>query len=256
LLILDKFGFYWIAFVGIIVVRYFLIAGGIYWLFYSLISSPRRVRTLRSRPVARKAIQQDIELSIVSAIIFAFCSAFIVSAYDSDMTRIYPAIGQYGGGYLVGSFIAVLLLQDAYFYFVHRAFHHPALFKWFHWGHHRTGEPTPWTSFAFDPLEALVQALFLVGIVFILPLHFVTLIAVLLTMTLWTVWNHLGFELLPVSFPHHWLGKWLIGPTHHAIHHRKYRVHYGLYFTFWDRLLNTHDPNYEKEFGCSANKNQ
>ena len=171
-----------------------------------------------------------------------------MSAYDSGMTQIYSAIEHYGKGYLVGSFLGVLFLQDTYFYFVHRAFHHSVLFKWFHWGHHRTGEPTPWTSFAFDPLEALVQALFLVGIVFLLPLHFVTLIALLLTMTLWTVWNHLGFELLPKSFPHHWLGRWLIGPTHHAIHHRKYRVHYGLYFTFWDRFLNTHDPNYEKEF--------
>jgi uncharacterized membrane protein len=30
-------------------------------------------------------------------------------------------------------------------------------------------------------------------------------------------------------------------------HHHKYTVHYGLYFTFWDKLLGTQDPNYEKE---------
>lgn len=248
MLILDKLGFYWVAFVGIIAIRYFLIAGTAYWLFYSLNNLFVWAQSLRTRPVLKKAIQQDVELSVVSAIIFALSAALIMSAYDSDMTKIYSAIDQYGKGYLVGSFMVVLFLQDAYFYFVHRAFHHPFLFKGFHWGHHRTGEPTPWTSFAFDPLEALVQAFFLVAIVFLLPLHFFTLIAVLLTMTLWTVWNHLGFELLPRSFPRHWLGKWLIGPTHHSIHHRKYRVHYGLYFTFWDRLLNTHDPNYEKEF--------
>jgi sterol desaturase/sphingolipid hydroxylase (fatty acid hydroxylase superfamily) len=68
-------------------------------------------------------------------------------------------------------------------------------------------------------------------------------------MTVWSVWNHLGFEIFLSSFPHHWLRKWLIGSTHHAIHHRQYTVHYGLYFTFWDKLLGTQDPNYEKKFG-------
>jgi sterol desaturase/sphingolipid hydroxylase (fatty acid hydroxylase superfamily) len=44
------------------------------------------------------------------------------------------------------------------------------------------------------------------------------------------------------------LGRWFIGPAHHSIHHRKYTVHYGLYFTFWDKLLGTQDPDYEQKF--------
>ena len=70
----------------------------------------------------------------------------------------------------------------------------------------------------------------------------------LLTMTLWAVLNHLGFELFDSSLASHWLGKWFIGSTYHSIHHRKYTVHYGLYFTFWDRLLDTKDSNYESKF--------
>ena len=102
--------------------------------------------------------------------------------------------------------------------------------------------------------EALIQGLFLVGIVFLLPLHYTTLIAVLMTMTAWAVVNHLGLELLPLSFPHHWLGRWCIGPAHHSIHHRKYNLHYGLYFTFWDKLLGTHDPSYEQTFDASLRR--
>jgi sterol desaturase/sphingolipid hydroxylase (fatty acid hydroxylase superfamily) len=45
------------------------------------------------------------------------------------------------------------------------------------------------------------------------------------------------------------LGRWFIGPAHHSVHHRKYTVHYGLYFTFWDKLLGTQDPDYEKALG-------
>lgn len=192
-------------------------------------------------------MRQDAELSISSAVFFALCAALIMSAYDSGLTLLYSSLGQYGLGYIGFSFVAILILQDSYFYFIHRSFHHPLLFKLWHHGHHRSGEPTPWTSFAFDLPEAILQGLFFVGIVFVIPLHFITLIALLITMTIWAVVTHLGFDPFPRSFFRHWFGKWLIGPTHHSIHHRRYRVHYGLYFTFWDQLLGTHDPDYEKE---------
>ena len=99
-----------------------------------------------------------------------------------------------------------------------------------------------------DPPEAAIQSLFLMAIVFILPLHFITVIAVLITMTVWAVVNHLGLDLFPPAFLHHWLGRWFIGPAHHSIHHHRYRRHYGLYFTFWDKLLGTNDLSYERDF--------
>jgi sterol desaturase/sphingolipid hydroxylase (fatty acid hydroxylase superfamily) len=39
------------------------------------------------------------------------------------------------------------------------------------------------------------------------------------------------------------VGKWFIGATHHARHHKQYRYNFGLYFTFWDRLTNTEAPD-------------
>lgn len=241
-----SFGFYGIAFFGIILVRYFLIAGGTYWFFYSPISQAFASNRSRRLSPSWQSIEQDITLSIFSAGVFAIAAALVMSGYGLGITRLYGHYQQYGWWYLGASYGAVLILQDTYFYFTHRLFHHPRLFRWLHRGHHRSRYPTPWTSFAFDPLEAVVQSLFLVGIVFIIPLHFVTLIAVLTTMTVWAVLNHLELERLPLSFPHHWLGRWFIGPAHHSLHHRNCTVHYGLYFTFWDQQLRTCDPNYEQ----------
>lgn len=238
----DSFYFYWLVLFGAILSRYFLIAGGMHWLFYSVFGKVFVKRGLKPR--LWKSIRRDVELSILSALIFALCSAFLLSGYDLGATRLYSDLGQYGWWYPAASFGAVLVLQDTYFYFIHRLFHHPALFRWLHRGHHRSIEPTPWTSFAFDPPEALLQALFLVGIVFALPLHYITLVAVITTMTVWSVINHLGLELFPPSFPGRWLSCWLIGPAHHSIHHRKCKMHYGLYFTVWDKLLGTEDPGY------------
>jgi Delta7-sterol 5-desaturase len=249
-MLLDhSFGFYGIAFFGIILFRYFLVAGGVYLCFYSPLSQRLLKSNLRQHSPSLRAIQQDIGLSILSAGVFALAAAIIMSAYGWGFTRMYSHAQHYGLWYLGISYGAVLILQDAYFYFTHRLFHHPSLFPLLHQGHHRSRYPTPWTSFAFDPLEAMVQSLFLIGIVFVIPLHFVTLIAVLTTMTVWAVLNHLGLDWLPLSFPHHWLGRWFIGPAHHSIHHLKYTKHYGLYFTFWDSLLNTDDLTYTRKIG-------
>lgn len=244
----HSFGFYGIAFFGIILLRYFLVAGGTYLVFYSPLSQSFVNGNLPPQSPSWQSIQQDIKLSVLSAGVFALAAALILSGYSGGITRLYSHPQQYGLWYLAFSYGAVLVCQDTYFYFTHRLFHNPSLFPWLHKGHHLSRYPTPWTSFAFDPLEAIAQALFLVGIVFVIPLHFITLIAVLTTMTIWAVLNHLGIDRLPLSFPHHWLGKWFIGPAHHSIHHLKYTVHYGLYFTFWDKLLGTQDPNYEKKF--------
>jgi Delta7-sterol 5-desaturase len=240
-----SFWFYGIAFFGIIVLRYFLVAGGTYLFFYSPISHVFNHTRVPRHP-STGLIQHDIKLSILSAGIFSLAAAFILSGYSWGITRLYSHPQEYGLWYLGISYGVVLVLQDAYFYFTHRLFHHPSLFHWVHQGHHRSRYPTPWTSFAFDPLEALVQAVFLIGIVCIIPLHFITMIAILVTMTVWAVVNHLGLDRLPLSFPHNWLGRWFIGPAHHSTHHLKYTVHYGLYFTFWDKLFNTQDLNYEK----------
>lgn len=247
----HSFGFYWSAFFGLIVARYFLIAGSIYGVLYLVMAHRVAAYSLRRSPPQQNLIRQNITLSLVSAIIFALGAAIVMIAYDQGLTQIYADSHPYGAWYSIVSLLLVLILQDTYFYFLHRAFHHPRLFKWVHRGHHASGDPTPWASFAFDPPEAVLQALFFVLIVFILPLHFIILLAVLLTMTIWAVWNHLGYEFLPPAFAQHWLGKWLIGPTHHALHHRKYQVHYGLYFTTWDRLLGTHDPEYEQRFDAA-----
>jgi sterol desaturase/sphingolipid hydroxylase (fatty acid hydroxylase superfamily) len=241
----------WLVFFVVILGRYFLIAGGAHLVFYLAPGNAFCKRELRLKPPTRESITRDIELSIISALISSFVGAVILWGYERGATLLYTSFQEYGAWYLGVSFILVLILQDAYFYFMHRMFHHPALFKWLHRGHHRSGDPTPWTSFAFDPAEALVHSLFVLGVVFVVPLHFITLVAVLMTMTLWAVWTHLGFESFPPSFSRHWFGRWLIGPTHHSLHHRKYKSHYGLYFTFWDRLLGTQDPSYEDDFDSS-----
>ena len=224
--------YYLFTFFTIILLRYFLVAGGAYWLFYS--SNELLAKDIKKRQLIKK----DITLSIAATTASALCAALVMTVYDSGSTLLYSSLDRHGTAYLFISFIGVILLQDTCYYFLHRGFHHHLVYNWLHRGHHRSKEPTPWTSFALDFPEALIQGLFLVAIIFIVPLHFAVLAVWLITMTIWSLVTHLGFELFP-NFPNHWLGKWLISSNHHSLHHRQYTKHYGLYFTFWDRLLGT-----------------
>ncbi len=230
--------YYLIAFFTIILVRYFLVAGGTYWLFYSSPNKSFFKQPIDIKFPSKKSIKQDIALSIITTVALAICAALIMTIYDSGATRLYKSIEEYGILYLIVSFFGVIFLQDTCFYFLHRGFHHPWIFNWLHRGHHCSRHPTPWTSFALDFPEALIQGLFLIIVVFIIPLHFFVVALLLITMTVWALINHLGFELFP-SFPQHWLGQWFISSDHHSLHHRQYNRHYGLYFTFWDRLMGT-----------------
>jgi lathosterol oxidase len=252
-LALDGLGPFWaghsfgadsLALFLIILARYFVVAGGCWWLVRRF--HPRAAASaseLQGRRI-RDQIRHDISLSVLSAAVFAVAAAALLWLQAHGLTRLYAGANPNNWWYLGVSYFAVLILQDALFYATHRLFHHPELYAAFHRGHHRSRRPTPWTSFAFDPPEALVQALFLVGIVMLIPLHLITLLAVLSTMTVWAIVNHLDLECLPHRFPHHLLGRWVIGPAHHSLHHKRPSVHFGLYFTLWDRVCGTQDASY------------
>lgn len=239
----TEFCLYWFVFCGIIMAGYFATASGCYWLLYS----PQRQQSssLKNNQKRLRTIAADIKLSVLSVVLFALGAASFMTCYNRGLTQVYTHWQIKDLGYILFSYGLVLLLQDTYFYFTHRLFHLPWLFQWTHHGHHQSRPPTPWTFFALDPMEAATQASFLFGITFILPLHLGVLVAVLVTMTVWSTGNHLGLQVVPFSRISRWWGHWCIGSAYHLVHHRRFTQHYGLYFTFWDRLLGTQSAKYE-----------
>jgi len=229
------------------IIGYFAAAGGLYG-FYRLRPASRFALSATDRTPLKiwNSIRNDVILSVLSSGIFAFCAALMMSAFEQGYTRLYLESDRYGFWYLGVSLVLVILLQDAYFYFTHRLAHHPKCYKWLHQGHHHFKNPTPWTAFAFDPAEALIQAVYLMGVVFIIPMHFSVLCAVVLVMTLGALIHHFGFRLFEDSAFGRWLGSWMVGPMHHWMHHRKYTAHYSLYFTFWDKVMGTQQTGYEE----------
>ena len=156
-------------------------------------------------------------------------------------TELYsgPVTSLSGWGYVVLSAFAYLLVQDTWFYWTHRLMHHKKLYQLTHAGHHKSVQPTPWASFSFDPLEAASSAWLLPFMALFVPLHVGVALALLMIMTVNSVFNHAGWEVYPDKWVKGWFGKIFITAAHHNLHHTAFKGNYGLYFRFWDYLART-----------------
>jgi len=90
--------------------------------------------------------------------------------------------------------------------------------------------------------EAVGEALIVVAILYIIPVHPLAFLIFQTFSTAYNVYGHCGREFYPAGMPSHWLGRWLNTSTAHAVHHSAGHYNYSFYFMFWDRLMKTADP--------------
>ena len=222
-----------------ILFRYFVAAGVFYYYYYIKNFKKYDKKRLSKRLAKREQLKQEIIWSIKSSAIFALVGAGTYWLWLEGHTAVYLDPNLYGIWYLPLSLVIILLLHETYYYWVHRWMHHPKVFRVVHKVHHDSRIPTPWTAFSFHPWESLIEALILPLILIFLPVNIYVLGLYLLVMTVSSVVNHLDIEIYPLWFQKSKFGQLFIGATHHHHHHTEYMTNYGLYFTFWDKLMKT-----------------
>ncbi|MGE0425203.1 MAG: sterol desaturase family protein [Reyranellaceae bacterium] len=200
------------------------------------------------RPTGRDYLR-EIALSLRTVVIFSF-NGFAIYALVTTGVIVLPRTIEAAGGWIgiAASLVAVLVAHDTWFYWTHRLMHGRRLARHIHRAHHRSSTPTPFAAYAFDIGEAAIQAVFLTLFLLVLPVHPIVISLFLLIMIVRNVMGHAGVELHPAIFaPGRALG-WITTTTHHDLHHQNGRWNYGLYFTWWDRLMGTEHPEYARRF--------
>lgn len=230
---------FFLLLVVIIFFRYLIFSTVYYSFFFILLKSKITNRIINPRKLKKKQLKTEIFWSAVSGVIFAAVGVIMYYLYVKEYSAIYIETSKDSIWYIPLSFFIFLFLQDTYYYWMHRWMHHPKVYKHFHLVHHKSVHTSVFTAFSFHPLETIIQALFLPIIILILPIHFYALLAALLIMTLSATINHAGLEVYPSGKFGDWFKERVIGATHHDFHHRKFNYNYGLYFTFWDRIMKT-----------------
>jgi Delta7-sterol 5-desaturase len=227
---------------AVVWVRYLVLA----WLYRSVL------RRLRLRQINGKLPpgqwRSELMWSTLSSAVFSVLTLLTFLAYENGMTRIYTGFYEHSVSYFLLSVVVMLVLYETYYYWLHRWMHRPSVFRIVHKVHHESLHTSVFTSFSFHPLEAFLQFLFLPLIICVMPVHPYAIGLVLMLMTLSAIINHAGVEVFPPGFRSNTLGRWLIGATHHDLHHKEFRTNFGLYFTFWDKWMKTESKNYDNAF--------
>jgi lathosterol oxidase len=230
--------------------KYAMLAGGTWLLCYVIFKRRWFHRKIIAKFPQSKEIRREIFYSAISLVIFSLVGVGTYFLIKAGWTQMY------GGKWEVAmrtfwfwcSIPVAALIHDAWFYWTHRLMHHPKLFRWFHRTHHLSHNPTPWAAYAFDPLEAAVQALMFPVVIMLMPMHGLAFGLFMIWQISFNIAGHTGYEFLP-----RWLMKTplryvLNTPTNHIMHHETLRGNYGLYFNIWDRIMGTNLANYESRF--------
>jgi sterol desaturase/sphingolipid hydroxylase (fatty acid hydroxylase superfamily) len=242
--------FLWVTLVifAIVIGRYLLIAGIFHAVFYLWYPEKWAARKISKRAYKPDQFRKEIKWSTITASLFAVSGTLLLLMWQKGFTKVYFDVNEYPLWWLPLSLLVAMLVHETYYYWLHRAMHHPKLFPIMHKVHHDSNITSPWTAFSFHPLEGILQAIFLPLLLMVLPVHIYVLLLHLTIMTFSSVINHLDIELYPKKFNKHFIGRWLIGASHHSLHHKQFRYNYGLYFTFWDKWKKTESPQYDELF--------
>lgn len=236
-----------IIFFVVITGRYFLLSGLFYGIFYVWYPKKFASRKINNRDFKKGQLRNEIKWSMFSAAIFAMAATATVILWQKGYTKVYTELSMSDWWYFPLSLLIYMLLQETYYYWIHRWMHIPRIFRVVHKVHHDSKISSPFTAFSFHPIEALLQAIYIPILLMIIPIHLYVIIVLLTIMSISSVINHLDIEIYPEGSQKNF-SKWVIGATHHAQHHQRYKYNFGLYFTIWDRLKKTESPEFNSVF--------
>lgn len=226
------------------IMRYLIFASAVYVAINVALASRLAHRKIQEKGPAPGQISREIRYSLMAASIMSLYGLLIRLGKQEGFMQIYTDIADYGWAYLAFSFVLALVAHDAWFYWTHRLMHLSRLYRPFHRLHHRSRTPTPWTAYAFAPGEAAINGAFMAIFVFFVPAHPIVLATFMIHMIARNVIGHSGYELFPRATVDSWWLKWLTSVTHHDLHHSDMRYNFGLYFSWWDKLMGTEHPEY------------
>ncbi|UEG53361.1 sterol desaturase family protein [Mucilaginibacter daejeonensis] len=226
------------------VLRYFIISGVAFFLFYWLGEHWFAPNKIQGNKAGRKDFIREILHSMQTTVVLTIIGCVIMFTPLKKFTLIYDGLHDRSMVWFFCSLVIAFLIHDTYFYWMHRLLHHPRLFKLTHLLHHRSNNPSPWAAYSFSFIEAWTEGLVLLLIVLVLPIHLYAIMAFVLGGFVINVYGHLGYEVAPLWLRGSILFEIVNTSVHHNVHHSKFKGNYGLYLRIWDRLMGTEHPDY------------
>jgi len=222
--------------------RFSLFVAVTYFLIYVVFKRFFARRKIQERPFNWKAFRHDAvfaAFNLSANILIGLGLAWLIR--HGYVTVLKGPVAWY---LVAAHFLLYFLVFDAYFYWIHRWFHTPWLYKKVHKFHHRSTSPTPLTAFAFHPIEGMVFNGFVPLMMLFVDLHIASIAMIYGYGILNSLLIHSGHEVFPRNWYRNPLTAWYLTPTHHDYHHAKFQYNFGGFMTLWDRWMKTEQPHF------------
>lgn len=234
--------------------RYLIGAGAVFLVVNVLLARWLKGRKIRPRSPDARQMRREFLTSLRTVLVFSMFGASIWALRGTGLIDVYLDPAERGWAYFAFSVVALIVLHDAWFYWTHRLIHDPRLFRRVHRTHHKSHNPSPWTSYSFDISEAVINGSYLTFALLLIPASPLAIFFFLWHMMLRNALGHCGYEIFPSLRSGRPLFDWMTTVTHHDLHHAQAGWNYGLYFTFWDRVMGTEHPLYHEKFAEAVRK--
>ncbi|WP_395645070.1 sterol desaturase family protein [Terricaulis sp.] len=234
--------------------RYAIFAIGVWLVLWVLLAVPLRGRKIRDASPPARQLWTEFLVSLRSIAIFSSIGLIPFFLERAGWLPGPHIAAAWGAGWAAVSFALMVLAHDAYFYWAHRLMHDPRLFRRFHRRHHRSYNPSPFTAYSFDLREAAVMGFFVPVWMLVVPTQWPVVGFFVLHQIVRNTLGHSGYELFPARADGRPLFDFLTTTTHHDLHHAEAGYNYGLYFTWWDRLMKTEHPEYYARFAAAVRR--
>jgi len=232
----------------------YLMAAGAMTILLLVFRGWAKARRIQTRSANRKDYAREVLSSLRTVIVFGITTLATLIGREAGVINLNietaPLLT------VAWQFALIVVLHDAYFYWIHRAMHTKRLFNATHLHHHKSRTPTPWTAYSFSSWEAAAEAAFVPLFLLMTSMLGLAYAGFAMFLFLWhmiirNVMAHTGHEIFPAGWVDNPLTSWISTTTHHDLHHSSGH-NYGFYFTWWDKLMGTEHPRYAEEFRKNA----
>ncbi|MBC7768358.1 MAG: sterol desaturase family protein, partial [Phycisphaerales bacterium] len=249
---IADFAAQWLTAVRSDLTRYVIFAVAVWFTLWIALARPLAGRKIR--PDTPKPRQMLIEFgaSLRSIAIFSTIGLLTFALQGLGLLPGPAIAAQWGLPWAIAALVLMIAAHDSYFYWTHRAIHDPRLFRIFHRRHHRSHNPSPFTAYSFDLGEAVIQGLFVPLWMILTPTPWWVVGVFMLHQIVRNTLGHSGYEIFPARPDGRPMFDFLTTTTHHDLHHAQAGYNFGLYFTWWDRLMGTEHPKYYEHFAAAT----
>ena len=200
----------------------------------AVLQRARLGQVLDERPLKPGQRALELRQSLVSVLIFGLGLVVPWLVLQLGWARLATDAG---AGRIALEIIVLMLWNDVHFWLCHRLLHLRRLVR-YHGMHHRSVVTTPWATFSFHPLEAILLGTVILPPMLVHDFSFWSLAAVPPLSLLLNLIGHSNYDFFPQVGDLHPLA----ASRRHHLHHARPQGNYGFALPVMDQLMGTQVP--------------